>query len=231
MDALSAAKIAFNLRIYPTTKEGIIDGVPFIAMFNPESFSIKEAVCWNVNAPATSDGSDPGYIKTKARNFSLEFTLDGTGVNTNGFKVPVTAQVALFRHVTTRIVSKTHRPGYLLVQFGTFITLCVMNSSSITYSVFDMFGFPIRAKITAEFTERRIPEFDSKINMLSSPDLTHQVQVKEYDLLPYLVFKTYNKQDYYLQVARVNRIKNFRKLDPGVLIFPPIDSKKTEKLV
>src|SRR5690606_4295899 len=91
-------------------------------------------------------GSEPTYIRTKPRQFSIEFTLDGTGVNTQGVKIPVTAQVALFRGVTTNIRGTIHRPHYLMVQYGTFINVCILNSSNVTYTMFDMFGLPIRAK-------------------------------------------------------------------------------------
>jgi len=226
MDAKSAVKLAFNLKIIPTTKDGIPFGVPFLAMFNPESFSVKEKVCWNTEAAPSQQGKDPVYLKTGPRTFTMEFTLDGTGVNTNGVKIPVTLQVALFRAVTTNVMGAIHRPMYLMVQYGTFINICVMNSSSVNYTMFDMFGLPIRAKITAEFTERTPRTLDKILSMLSSPDLTHRVTVKEYDLLPYLTYQTYNNQNYYLQVARVNRIKNFRKLKAGTtIVFPPIGDK------
>jgi nucleoid-associated protein YgaU len=89
--------------------------------------------------------------------------------------------------------------------------------------MFDMFGLPIRATVSASFTERVIGALNDILGMLSSPDLTHQVTVQEGDLLPLLTYNTYNNQDYYLQVAKVNKLKNFRKLVAGsTLLFPPI---------
>jgi len=226
MDAISAAKLPFNLKIIPTTQQGIPFGVPFIVMFNPESLAIAENVTWSPDCGVGRVGSDPKYIRVGPRSFTIEFTLDGTGVNTNGVKIPVTAQVALFRGVTTNIRGAIHRPPYLLVQYGTFINTCVLKSSTVTYTMFDMFGLPIRAKISASFTERTVGALNDILGMLSSPDLTHQVTVKEGDLLPLLTYRTYNNQDYYLQVAKVNRLKNFRKLKAGSkLVFPPIADK------
>lgn len=226
MDTQSLAKLPFNLKIIPTSKGGIPNGVPFIAMFNPEQFAITEAVeSETENAPG-NDGNDPKFLRTKAREFTIEFTLDGTGVNTNGVKIPVTAQVLLFRLATTKIDGSTHRPPYLLLQYGTFICLCVLKSTTVTYTMFDMFGLPIRAKISASFIERTDSKLNSIMNMLSSPDLTHYVQVRDWDLLPLLTYRTYQNQDYYLQVARVNKLKNFRNLQAGTtLIFPPIAKK------
>jgi hypothetical protein len=226
MDAQSAAKLPFNLKILPVSEEGIPNGIPFIAMFNPDNLTIKESIAWDKSQGEGKEGADPKYKHTKPRTFTLEITLDGTGVNTNGVKIPVTAQVLLFRQATTSLVGDTHRPNYLIVQYGLFICSCCLESSSVSYTMFDMFGLPIRAKITAEFTERTPAALGSILNMLSSPDLTHEVTVQQWDILPLLTHKTYKKQEYYLQVAKANKLKNFRKLKAGtVLKFPPISKQ------
>ncbi|AHF15149.1 peptidoglycan-binding protein [Niabella soli DSM 19437] len=153
----------------------------------------------------------------------MEFILDGTGVNTNGVKIPVTAQVLLFREATTKTVGTLHRPPYLIVQYGSFVSSCNLSSSDVSYTMFDMTGLPIRAKVTASFDERTPGALGALLSMLSSPDLTHIVEVQKGDILPLLTYKVYQNQQYYLQVAKVNRLKNFRKLQPGTsLVFPRI---------
>lgn len=224
MDTQSAAKLPFNLKILQTNDKGIPKlAVPFIAMFNPDQFAITEAIELDTEAGKGKAGTDPKVRGVKPREFTLEFTLDGTGVNTNGVKIPVTAQVVLFRAATTNIDGDIHRPPYLLVQYGTFICTCTLRSSTVTYTMFDMFGLPIRAKISASFTERVIAGLSDVLAMLSSPDLTHRMEVKDGDILPLLTYQTYNNQNYYLQVARANKLKNFRQLKAGTtLVFPPI---------
>jgi hypothetical protein len=226
MDKQSAIKLPFNLKIIPVNDTGFPIGIPFLAMFNPESLSIKEDVDWTAECAPGSEGSDLHYKRTKPRTFTIELTIDGTGVNTNGVKIPVTIQVALFRSATTGVKGMLHKPAFLLVQYGLFICTCVLNSSTVNYTMFDMTGLPIRAKITASFTERVVPTLSNILGMLSSPDLTHEKIVKEGDILPLLTYQEYNNQNYYLQVARINRLKNFRKLKAGTkLIFPPIVDK------
>ena len=228
MDAQGLANLPNNLKIILTDEQGIPiqPSVPFVVMFNPESFSISEEIAWD---PATAPGNpaaDPVFKLINPRSFSIDFTIDGTGINTNGIKIPVTAQVFNFRMATSRMKDKDHRPPYLLVQYGPFISTCILKSSSITYTMFDMSGVPIRAKISASFTERTPKLLGNIISMFSSPDLTHKVVVKEGDLLPLLTNKMYKNQQYFLQVAKVNKLKNFRKLNSGTtLIFPPIAKK------
>jgi Contractile injection system tube protein len=226
MDLQAAAKLPFNLKILPVNDKGIPNGVPFLAMFNPETVAITEAIKWEDHNPPGTDATELKYIKTNGRTFSIDITLDGTGVNTNGIKIPVTAQVLLFRLATTKVVGTSHRPNLLLLQYGLFIINCVLRSSTVTYTMFDMFGLPIRAKISASFAETTSSSLMAKLAMLSSPDLTHKKVVKEGDLLPLLTYNVYNNQNYYLQVAKVNKLKNFRKLKTGSsLIFPPIGKK------
>ncbi|MBS1902208.1 MAG: hypothetical protein JSS75_00710 [Bacteroidetes bacterium] len=226
MDTQSLAKLPFNLKIIPVNAQNIPAGAPFIAMFNPEQFTIQETVRSVTEPPPGRSSTESRFVNTPPREFTMEFTIDGTGVNTNGVKIPVTAQVLLFRAATTTLISSDHQPPTLLVQYGPFICTCVLKSSSVTYTMFDMFGLPIRAKISASFTESIDNTLNAITSMLSSPDLTHRITVSEWDLLPLLCYRTYNNQDYYLQVARVNKLKNFRKLQPGTtLTFLPISKK------
>ena len=228
MDAQSAAMLPFNLKIIPTDDMGIPNGIPFIAMFNPENLAINETLSWDKKQAVGVQGTDPTFIGSQPRTFSIDLILDGTGVNNNGVKIPVTAQVLLFRSITTVIDGTEHRPNYLIVQYGTFICNCCINSSTVTYTMFDMTGLPIRARISASFTERTPGALGAILSMLSSPDLTHVVPVKEGDLLPLLTYQVYNDQSYYLQVAKVNKLKNFRKLTTGTsIVFPPIASTKS----
>lgn len=227
MDLQSAVKLPFNLKILQADKDGVPKlGVPFIAMFNPDTIAITEAINWVDKAPAGTEGVEKQFIKTKGRTFSIDIMLDGTGVNTNGVKIPVTAQILLFRLATTKIDSATHRPNHLLLQYGLFIVHCILVSSTVTYTMFDMLGLPIRAKISASFEEVTPSGLFAKLAMLSSPDLTHQVEVKDGDILPLMTYKVYKKQEYYLQVAKKNKLKNFRNLKVGTtILFPPISKK------
>jgi hypothetical protein len=227
MDAQSGIKLPFNLKILQANEDGSPKfGVPFLAMFNPETIAISEAVSWDDHNPVGTEGVELRYIKTNGRTFSIDIMLDGTGVNTNGVKIPVTAQILLFRLTTTSVDGIAHRPNLLILQYGLIIINCVLRSSTVTYTMFDMFGLPIRAKINATFAETKSTKFLAALAMLSSPDLTHSVYVKDGDILPLITNNIYKNQHYYLQVAKVNKLKNFRKLSAGTtLTFPPITKK------
>ena len=227
MDKQSTSKLAYNLKIIPVDRNtGLPNGIPFVAMFNPNELALQESIEWSSDNMPGKENSDFKYLKTSARKFSIQLMIDGTGVNTDGVKIPVPAQVILFRTITNRINGKDHHPNLLMLQYGPVIIDCVLKSYTITYTAFDMYGIPIRAKIDASFVERVPSGLGNILSNLSSPDLTHRIQVKEYDMLPLLTFNIYKNQHYYLQVARVNKLKNFRNLKAGTTLeFPPISSK------
>jgi len=203
--------------------DGISFSVPriFVAMFNPTTYTVNHKLNFDTKQAPGQEGSNPEFKNKESETFSLEFMVDGTGASKPA--IPVIGQIALFNEVTITMSGKTHRPNYLIVQWGSFIRECVLQSSSITYTLFDSVGLPLRAKINATFIERADSKINSIASMFSSPDLTHIIQVKQGDLLPVLCYKTYRDQKYYLQVARVNKLKNFRKLIPGTeIILPPI---------
>jgi len=57
----------------------------------------------------------------------------------------------------------------------------------------------------------------------SSPDLTHVHEVKAGEHLSLLAHQYYGEASRYLQVARFNNLKNYRRLTIGQkLAFPPI---------
>lgn len=226
MDAQSALKLPFNLKILPVGDNGMPNGIPFLAMFNPDTIAITEALEYDEQTGVGQQGSNPTYVRTRGRTFSIDIMLDGTGVNTNGVKIPVTAQILLFRLATTKVSGTEHSPNKLLLQYGLLIIQCKLQTSTVTYTMFDMMGLPIRAKISASFKEYVSSNLMANLAMLSSPDLTHSVNVKEGDILPLMTHKIYKNQHYYLQVAKVNKLKNFRKLIAGTtLTFPPIIKK------
>jgi nucleoid-associated protein YgaU len=125
---------------------------------------------------------------------------------------------------------KTHKPNFLRIIWGNFSFenddgfSCILKDLQINYTLFDTDGRPLRAKISATFIHfiepvRRVREENKK-----SPDVTHIRKVTAGDTLPLLINDIYGDPTYYLQVARVNGLVNFRRLATNTdLRFPPIE--------
>lgn len=200
----------------------------FTVLFNPATFTIETKVSYKEPDAKGQAGGDPVFEKIPAMEFSIEIMIDGTGVGPgnagHGDSDYVKNQIKKFRSVTgCNINGEIHRPNYLAVLWGTILIECVLTSLSVTYSLFDREGSPLRAKLTCAFLERIGPGKDGRQSRLESPDLTKYIRIKQGDTLDLIANDNYDDPSWYLQLAKANKLKNFRRLQPGTrLILPPI---------
>jgi nucleoid-associated protein YgaU len=82
---------------------------------------------------------------------------------------------------------------------------------------------PLRAKLSPKFKQYLSSQKLALESKNSSPDLTHYRTVAAGDSLPLMCHRIYRDSKYYVDVARVNRLVDFRNLEPGQRIFfPPL---------
>ena len=162
------------------------------------------------------------FKKVKPGDMSLTFFIDGTGAN--GVAIDVQQRVEKFQAVTGYNGS-IHRPNYLKVVWGTLqVKRCVLKSASIAYKLFKPDGVPLRAVVTANFTDTADDQTRVALAQDESPDLTHQRVFKAGDSLPLMCYQIYRDSSYYLEVARANNLDDFRNIRPGTpLNFPPLE--------
>lgn len=201
----------------------------FTAFINPDEFTLNYTVITESNNAAGANGSAGGFLGTRPLEVALKFFLDGT--NANGVKLDVPAKIKEF-YEAVGYDGKKHRTCFLRITWGHLTWLrtnqyefdCELKTTSIQYKMFKTDGTPLRVIINATFAEKLPAAVRQAEERNSSPDLTHIRIVKEGDTLPAMVQKIYGDFKYYLEVARVNNLKNFRDLQPGQkLIFPPFD--------
>jgi len=135
----------------------------------------------------------------------------------------VAGVVEALRKEAMGINSATHEPAYLTVMWGPLDFDCRMEKMTVTYTLFDRAGIPLRAELLVVLKR----DIDSgrrvRSDKLNSPDLTHTRVVTASDNLPMLAKEIYGDPSQYLMVARANGLDNFRKLEVGsTLRFPPL---------
>lgn len=205
-------------------------GVPFsvyIAMFNPEKYSTSKNSLFNTDRRPGATGSELRFNREQHRTFNFEFVVDGTGAS--GEKREVLVDINLFR-LTCGFLGDTHRPTFLILNWGTFLSRCVLTSLTIDYTLFRSDGTPLRATMKATFAEYTLPALEQLQNFLSSPDVTHVRTVTANDRLDLMSYNIYKDSKYYMELARVNDLNQFRRLKTGEkLVFPPIDKNSGTK--
>lgn len=202
-------------------------GAPFEAMFNPASFSQSYAITWGARQGVGSSGSQLSYGRSKPRELTLTLIVDGTGVELMGILAPmrksVKSRVKKFLDVTFKYNGAIHEPNYLLVEWGSLIFSCRLSKVDIKYTAFERDGTPLRAELQVTLISDTADKARAREEGKTSPDLTHSRIVRSGDTLPLLTRDIYGSSESYLDVARWNRLDDFRSLTPGQeILFPPL---------
>ena len=204
---------------------------------NPENFSQSFKIEYDEKQAVGSQGNDLKFKFTKPEELKLNFTFDGTGVvpikgEANSFYKDAIAQLQAFLDIVYNMNESTHKPNFLRLLWGEFSFGaggnngfdCILKDLQIDYTLFAPDGKPLRVKLSATFLNyieqiRRLREEGKE-----SPDVSHLRTVAAGDILPLMCHRIYGDSDFYLQVAKVNGLVNFRRLASNTnLRFPPID--------
>jgi len=196
---------------------------PFEVMINPSNFKRQLTIEYSKEQTLGQSAGAPKFAAICPEGLSMSnLVLDGTGV-VGPVTRSVTDMVNALLAVIYQYNGEQHEPNYVRVLWGSFIFFGRVQSISIDYTMFKPSGEPLRAKLSIGFTGWMSNQERALRANMSSPDLSHLVEIKEGDTLPLLCNRIYKDPSYYREIARINNLSNFRKLEPGsVLRFPPL---------
>ncbi len=208
-------------------KEKNTDAGEYEVMFNPANISVKLQVDREESQGAGSTSSEMKFKMIKPQDYQFEFIIDGTGAVSQEVK-QVPEEAEKFLKVVYSYDGAEHKPNYVMVLYGAVLLKAVMKSVDINYNLFKPNGTPLRAKVTIVLISCIDQSLSEMINNKNSPDLTHKRVLKGKERLISISNKIYKSNNYYVEVARANKIKNFRNLAAGTeLYFPPIAKTNT----
>lgn len=203
----------------------------FEALINPETYTLEYKVKTSDGQGQGTSGAQAKFEYTMPEELTFEFLFDNTGIiDGKPKKDGIFGEVNHFRELLTQYQGGSHEPYHLKLVWGNLIFKGRAIELGITYKLFNPDGQPIRAMAKAKFKgsieEKKRAAKENK----TSADLTHRRKVQAGDTLPLMCYRIYGDPKYYLEVAKVNDLGNFRFLEPGMdLIFPPIE-KTSKKL-
>ena len=202
-----------------------MDAGEYEVMFNPGGISVKLQVDREESQGAGSTSSEMKFKMIKPQDYQFEFIIDGTGAATREVK-QVPEEAEKFLKVVYSYDGTEHKPNYVMVLYGAVLLKAVMKSVDVNYTLFKPSGTPLRAKVTIVLISCIDQSLSEMINNKNSPDLTHKRVIKGKERLISAANKIYKANNYYVEVARKNKINNFRNVEPGTpLYFPPIAKK------
>lgn len=236
---MSGELVKLKIKAYRDAKfRNEVSNGEFTTLLNPEKYIFKYKVEQNGKQASGTSSSSPKYNRTLPEDLDLEFIFDRTGVLMNygdhttskDDKLSVDKGVGIdddirnFKRVVFDYNGDEHKPNYLVISWGTLLFKGVLTEMDITFKLFSHEGKPLRATAAAKFKGSIEDVLRVAKENNSSPDLTHVRIVKQGDTLPLMTHHIYGDSKYYLEVAKVNKITNFRKLRVGQKIyFPPIE--------
>lgn len=201
---------------------------PYVVMVNPTSFRHDHSITYDTDnsqtgssAPLGLSAGQPRYQATQPEDLSFEMLLDGTGVISS--RTDVDDELTKLKSMLYTYSGNIHQTPVVYLSWGTFSFIGRLKSMGVKFSLFRPTGEPLRARVNLTFTSYLSAAEEARKANKTSPDLTHRVVVKAGDSLPLLCHRIYRNSSYYLQVARINGLTNFRRLEPGTtLSFPPL---------
>lgn len=223
------------------------DDDKYMVQVNPETYRINYQVNYNRPQILGASGSEGQYANTSPPTLEFDFLFDGTGVIPppagpldnvpiagaiadliSGNKPDdVMTQIGKFAKVVYDYSGEQHRPKHIQIIWGLLVFEGELSSLDIQYKLFKPDGTPLRAEAKATFEGSICDVVRLYAEKNSSPDLTHIRTVLAGDKLPLMTERIYGNHTYYLEVARVNKLFNFRKLAEGKSVFfPPVDNSK-----
>lgn len=198
----------------------------FTVLLNPSEFTHEHSIAYNKTRVLGQAGADPkfGAVNPDKVNFSI--LLDGTGVVRGPGNKPIDVAASLhdLADVVYAYVGTKHQPSPVRLLWGTMIFFGRLEAMSTQHTLFKPSGEPLRAKVTLRFVGFMSKKQEALVANQSSPDRSHRVLVKEGDTLPLLCNDIYGDPWYCKDVARFNKLTDFRRLTPGTqLHFPPLE--------
>jgi hypothetical protein len=239
-----------KLKIKAKDKSG--NELVYTALVNPETYIIKQKINYNPAPPPPGNpGKDLQYNHTTPPDIQFDFIFDSSGVVPKPLdglagalggvpiagaiaaalapppKYDILAEIEAFKNIVLTYDGDIHEPRDVQLLWGTLSFTGKLTSLQFNYKLFQPYGTPIRAVATAAFTGSIEDNLREALKQANSPDLTHIRKVAAGDTLSLMTYKIYGDASYYLEVARINKLINFRNLEPGTeLFFPPINKSK-----
>lgn len=204
-------------------------------LVNPSTYSENYTIQYNTEQAPGNSGAEAKYQSQPPGNWEFELLIDGTGVikDANALSismigsvetVDVEKEVEKLKKATLDMQEGSHRNYYLKVMWGQRdIFKGSLESLDLTYKLFKPDGTPLRVIASV-----RLKPWESDAQRVAregkqSPDITHVRMVTASDRFALMGYTIYKDSNYYIDVARFNKLNSFRRIAIGTKIkFPPL---------
>jgi hypothetical protein len=184
-------------------------------MFNPEEYSLNRDN--NFASQAIPGLSSPllQFAHGNLRTLDMELLFDTYEQLTD-----VRLETERFIHLM-EIDPALHAPPILIVSWASLQFRCVLTKANQKFLLFLNDGRPVRARITASFTEFIDAEHEALEVKRETADYTKQHTVLQGETIANIAFLYYSNPTLWRPIAVLNRLDNPRDLNAGQLLTIP----------
>ena len=188
---------------------------------NPSNFKHKKGMLFNTDNRANAS-VDVKQWKGFAEE-TLEFTLYLDGTQYHGGNDTVETEIEKLMDTCFDYHGSVHKPMYSVVNWNSYAFLGHLKNLETDYKMFDDQGVCLGAEVHLEFTIHMDNVTASRMENRNSPDMSHLQVIRDGDRIPLICNDIYSDPTYYIQIAELNGLTNFRDVPTGKkLLFPPL---------
>lgn len=192
--------------------------------FNPNKLSLSKSTEWR-RTPSRMAGQSalPEFVGSGPRSLSLEVFLDATATHDNSVEKAVEQLMIACVPTPTSLARKTPASPWVRFDWGTSRTTSfdgVLSNLSVSYTLFDVDGKPLRATCSLSIEEASVdPAGQNPTSGSKEARRTHRVVAG--DSLPLLAWREYGDATAWRTIADANNIDNPMQLIPGSELLVP----------
>lgn len=195
----------------------------YTVQVNPEKYTQTYQIVYDTTAAQGSMNTALKFSRMPPAELKFELLFDATGA-IDGSPADLASSISSFQDVVYNYDGSIHEPRYLKLYWGKMSFGARLTSMTFNYTLFAPNGAPLRARADVSFSNYQNPRAIKQAEDDQSPDITHRVTTKAGDTLPLLSYQIYGDTRYYIKLAEVNRLVDFRNLAAGqTLTFPPLE--------
>ncbi|WP_107471057.1 LysM peptidoglycan-binding domain-containing protein [Streptomyces monashensis] len=192
--------------------------------FNPNSLQLRKSTEWR-RTPSRMAGESalPEFVGSGPRELSLEVFLDATSKHDNSVEQAVEKLMKGCVPTPASLARKKPASPWVRFEWGSARTTSfdgVLSSLSVTYSLFDVDGKPLRATCSLSIEEASVdPPGQNPTSGARTARSTHTVVAG--DSLPLLAWREYGDATAWRVIAEANGIDDPMALVPGAELVVP----------
>jgi nucleoid-associated protein YgaU len=192
--------------------------------FNPNRLSLTKSTEWRRKpARMAPESAMPEFVGSGPRSLSLEMFLDATATHDDSVERQVEALMKACVPTPKSLSAKKPASPWVRFEWGTARTTSfdgVLSNLSITYSLFDVDGTPLRATCSLSISEATI-DVPGQNPTSGAREATRTHQVVAGDSLAQIAWREYGDATAWRLIAEANDIDDPMRLFPGSDLLVP----------